>query len=138
MQIRPVPARSVGFTDLGIPFTAQELTYRLRQVDLDGTASYSDQRTVMIGAPVTLQLDAPYPNPVRGMATVNYQLPAAGDVTIAVYDLLGRKVMTLQDGAQEMGRKSIQMNTQQLASGTYFLRLQTDEDVLTQRLTVVR
>lgn len=131
-------SQTYRFTDLGIPFTAQELTYRLRQVDLDGTASYSDQRTVMIGAPVTLQLDAPYPNPVRGMATVNYQLPAAGDVTIAVYDLLGRKVMTLQDGAQEMGRKSIQMNTQQLASGTYFLRLQTDEDVLTQRLTVVR
>ena len=131
-------SQTYRFSDREIPFTAQELTYRLRQVDLDGTAMYSDERTVLIGGPVTLQLDAPYPNPVRSLATVNYQLPTATDVSLAVYDLLGRKVMTLQEGVQDMGRKTIQMNTQQLASGMYFVRLQTDAEVLTRRLTVVR
>ena len=126
------------FTDNGVPFTAHTVSYRLRQVDTDGATTYSDVHTVTLGTPTVLRLQAPYPNPVRSTATVRYELPAAANASVAVYDLLGRRVTTLQHGNQEMGRKEIQFNTQQLAPGTYFLRLEADGDVRTQRLTVVR
>ena len=131
-------AQTYRFADAQVPFAAQDVSYRLRQVDLDGTATYSEVQTVALGTPTELRLQAPYPNPVRDAATVRYELPATSDVSIAVYDLLGRRVTTLQQGNQEMGRKEVQFDTQRLAPGTYFLRLETKAGVRTQRLTVVR
>lgn len=127
-----------SFTDRAVPFTEKTVSYRLRQIDVDGTPSYSEEQTVTFGTPDALSLQAPYPNPVRTSATVRYKLPASTNVTVEVFDLLGRRVVTLQDGHQELGRKELQFDTRNLASGTYFLRLKTDADVLTERLTVVR
>ena len=124
------------FTDATPPFEARTLTYRLKQVDLDGTASYS--------APVTVQqtvdgvtLRAPFPNPARGQATVQFAVPERQRVTIRLYDVLGRQVQTLVDGPRE-GRASAQVDVRTLPSGVYFLRLQAGGAVRTTRLTVVK
>lgn len=128
--------RSYRFTDSNLPFEADALTYRLRQVDLDGSVSYSDpitvQRTV---EQVTLR--APFPNPTRGPATVPFAVPERQDVTLRLYDVLGRQVRTLVDGSR-MGRQKAQMDLSGLSSGVYFLRLRADGRVQTQRVTVVR
>jgi subtilisin family serine protease len=130
--------REYAFADRGIPFTENTLSYRLRQVDVDGAATYSDVRVASLGSPDVLSLEAPFPNPVRASATVRYTLPTATEVRVEVYDLLGRRVALLQDGYQELGRKELSFNTRQLASGTYFLRLKAEDKILTERLTVVR
>jgi hypothetical protein len=124
------------FTDPAPPFAAETLTYRLRQVDLDGSASYSDPVTVRQPATTTL-LRAPFPNPTRGAATVQFAVPERQRVTLRLYDALGRRVRTLVDGARN-GRQQVRLHTTNLSSGVYFLRLQAGGSVQTQRVTVVK
>jgi hypothetical protein len=129
-------AQRYRFTDSNPPFEADALTYRLKQVDLDGTSSVSE--------PVTLRqtvdqvtLRAPFPNPVRDRATVEVAVPGRQGVSLRLYGVLGRRVTTLVDGSRE-GRQQAQFDTSDLSSGAYFLRLEADGQVHTERVTVVR
>ena len=129
---------SSRFVDRGFPFTANRLAYRLRQVDLDGTTSYSEERTLSVSAPEATRLHAPFPNPAQSTFTLRYGLPEATDVTIHVYDMLGRRVTTLPRGTVRAGRESLQVPTGLWSPGTYFIRMQAGQTVHTERVTVVR
>ncbi len=120
-----------------IPFEADSVQYRLKQVDADGSAQFSAPVTVAVGAPDQLSLEAPFPNPVRGRATVQYAVPSRQDVTVALFDVLGRRVRTLAQTKRE-GRHEQPLDVSDLSSGVYILRLQGEGGVDTQRLTVVK
>lgn len=68
-----------------------------------------------------------YPNPFNPSTVISYQLPAAGDVNLKVYDVLGRYVATLVDEYKEAGSYEVEFNPessiQQPASGVYFYQL---------------
>jgi hypothetical protein len=78
-----------------------------------------------------------FPNPARGQATVQFAVPESQDVTLRMYDVLGRTVRTVHQGTAE-GRQELQMDLSGLASGTYFLRLSADRQAQTQKLTIIR
>jgi hypothetical protein len=126
------------FVDRSVPFEAGAVTYRLKQVDTDGTTTRSDPITVRRGTPSTLALHGASPNPARSSATLRYELPAAADVQIRVYDVLGRVVATVENERQTAGRKELRLDTSRWASGTYFVRITTPEEARTQRLVIVR
>ncbi|PQJ35083.1 hypothetical protein BSZ35_11175 [Salinibacter sp. 10B] len=113
-------------------------TFRLKQVDTDGSASYSDPIEVDVG------LDGPYsfaayPNPVRQQATVEFAMKEKADVTIALYNTLGQRVQTLYRGstpAEQTRRVSVDAAT--LSSGVYFVRMRGGGVTATKRITVVR
>ena len=129
------------FTDQTVPYAAETVRYRLKQVDLDGSTDLSDVVKVRLGAPERLALQAPFPNPSQNQATVRYEVPERfqdTEVQVAVYDLLGRRVATPVDGRKSAGRAQIQLRTQDLPSGTYILRLQAADQTRTQRLTIVK
>jgi len=128
--------QSYRFEDTDLPYAADSLRYRLRQVDTDGTESFSDP--VTIARQVTAaELLPTYPNPVRGQATVRFAVPDRQNVRIDLYDLLGRRIRTVVDHNVE-GRTEQTLDVSGLASGTYFLRMQTPGHTETQRITVVR
>lgn len=131
-------AQRYRFTDTALPFEAERLVYRLRQVDLDGTASLSSEVSVEIGDPVTVTLHGVFPNPVRSAATLRYELPEATSVRLELYDLLGRRVKTLVDAQQPAGRQEIAVDASHLPAGVYVYRLMTGRHVQTQRMTVVQ
>jgi len=87
--------------------------------------------------PQEVRLSA-YPNPMDQRGTLEYALPEAQDVTLEVYDVLGRRVATLQQGRKEAGRHAARVETDGLSSGVYFGRLQAGGQTLTQKITVVR
>ncbi|MCL5020190.1 MAG: T9SS type A sorting domain-containing protein, partial [Bacteroidetes bacterium] len=64
-----------------------------------------------------------YPNPFNPTTKISYQMPRNGQVTLKVYDVLGRLVSTLVDGYQSAGVHTAQFNGDNLASGVYFYRL---------------
>lgn len=124
--------------DENLPYEAESIDYRLKQIDTDGTTTFSDTRTLEIGTPDRVALYAPHPNPANGQITLRYALPREADVSIRIYDAMGRKVTTLWHSTENAGRKKIQVSTSDLSSGTYFVRLQAGERLKTRRLTVVR
>jgi len=91
--------QSYRFTDRSLPYEAERLEYRLRQVDTDGSTSYSDPVTVERGVD-EMELLGTYPNPARGRATVRYALPDRQEVSLRLYDVLGRRVRTVVQARQ--------------------------------------
>ncbi|MEM6783895.1 MAG: T9SS type A sorting domain-containing protein [Bacteroidota bacterium] len=87
--------------------------------------------------PEVLTLDT-YPNPVRGTATLAYTLPEASRATLAVYDVLGRRVAVVTDETKAAGIHTAQLDTARLASGVYVAVLATEAGQQTRRFTVLR
>ena len=70
--------------------------------------------------PDKLQVEQNYPNPFNPTTVINYQLPVTSNVTLKIYDVLGREVKTLVDGRQTAGNHSVGFNADKLSSGVYF------------------
>lgn len=134
-------AQTYRFTDTDLPYEADTLEYRLRQVDVGGTATLSDPVAVARGGPSGLRLKETYPNPTSGRVTVRFAVPdeaaSEGTVRLRLYDMLGRAVRTAAPGA-EAGRHERHLDVQGLASGTYLLRLEAGGQQVTRKLTVVQ
>lgn len=131
--------QSYRFTDEELSYEADVLTYRLHQVDTDGTVHASDAVTVERGAPDQLELLGTYPNPARTQAAVRLAVPdeaAAEAATLRLYDVMGREVRTVEDVSG--GRHTVSVDVSDLSSGVYVLRLSADGTTRTQRVTVVR
>ena len=103
----------------------------------DGAFSYDQPGAALRTAPDALALEA-YPNPAAGRATVAFALPEAAEVRVAVYDVLGRRVALLAEGAFEAGRHEVAFDGSALPAGLYVVRLQAGAAVRTQRLTLAR
>jgi hypothetical protein len=115
-----------------------KVQYRLKQVDFDGAFEYSPIIEVEAGVPRTFELSQNYPNPFNPSTVISYQLPVVSEVSLKVYDLLGREVATLVNQRQEAGRYQVVFDASRLASGVYFYRLQAGAFVETRKMMVVR
>ena len=100
-------------------------TYRLKQIDFNGTFEYSDAVEVEVTAPIEFTLEQNYPNPFNPSTVIKYSIPENGFVTLVVYNLLGEKVASLVNGVQEAGRYEISFDASNLASGIYVYSLKS-------------
>ena len=101
-----------------------------------GTQDFVEDRIENI-APGETSLRA-YPNPISQKGTFEYTLPDGDDVSLRLYDVLGRVVKVLDSGTKEAGRHVVRFQAEQLASGVYFGRLTTGGQTHTEKVTVVR
>jgi len=124
--------------DTDLPFEATALTYRLVQIDRDGSRTVAAEKTVELGTPASFQLHGVAPNPVRTQATIRYDVPGEKDVTIEVFDALGRKVRTLVDGEAQKGAQTARFEAGSLSSGVYVYRIRAGEEVESRKLVLVR
>ena len=79
-----------------------------------------------------------YPNPFNPTTVIAFTLPRQENVKLAVYDILGREVMRLADGAYEAGEHSFQFNASDLASGIYIYTLQTSSNVISKKMMLMK
>jgi hypothetical protein len=131
-------AQTYSFDDAGVPFEADSLRYRLKQVDLDGAFEYSEAVEVAIATPGELTLHGNYPNPFANQTTIRYEVPQTSEARIAVYNVIGQQVTTLVSGKQAAGRHQVRLDASRLSSGVYFVRLTHDGTTRTQKITIVR
>jgi len=135
-------AHNYTYTDAGVQ-VGKTYRYALRSVDLNGTIhDYPQTVTVEVNmlAPkvYTYKLEQNYPNPFNPSTRIIYQVAAATNVKLEVFDMLGRKVATLVNERKDAGEYSVNFNASGLSSGVYFYRLQTDKFTQTKKMILMK
>jgi cyclomaltodextrinase / maltogenic alpha-amylase / neopullulanase len=92
----------------------------------------------IVEMPVTFEVLQNYPNPFNPATTIAFTLPAAGPVTLRVYDMLGRVVATLADDERPAGTHTVHFEAAYLASGTYFYRVEFGGHSVTKRMVLLK
>ena len=148
-----------SYTDFGVSIKEKEdaddrHTYYVKAVYTSGLVSYWSNLASVWGVtpflrtpsafeadeerPEAFALDDTVPNPTDQFTTVRFALPEAADVTLTVYDILGREVTRPVDTRMSYGVHRVQMDTSDLPSGTYLYRLQAGPFTQTKRMVIVR
>ncbi len=114
--------------------------YRLKQLDFDGTYSYSSIVKVETSAvPNVFALDQNYPNPFNPSTTISFTVDKEGFANLTVYSINGEMITTLfNENAKPGQRYNLQFNASDLPSGIYFYRLTQDNSVVTRKLTLLK
>jgi hypothetical protein len=79
-----------------------------------------------------------YPNPFNPSTTINYSLPQKNNVSLKVYDVLGREVANLVNTTQEAGNHSINFNASKLASGLYIYTLRSGNNSVSKKMMLMK
>jgi hypothetical protein len=93
--------------------------------------------------PATFTLHQNYPNPFNPITSLRYDLPEQSQVTLTVYDLMGREVAQLINTIQEAGHKSVQWNAtdtfgKPVSAGVYLYQIRAGEFVQTRKMVLLK
>jgi len=114
--------QNYSFTDKNL--ATGKYKYRLKQIDFNGNFEYFElAEEVSIGIPDKYELSQNYPNPFNPVTNLEYSIAKLGFVSLKIYDVLGRELVTLVNEIKEPGYYKIQFNASNLSSGVYFYRL---------------
>ena len=113
-------------------------SYRLKQIDFDGTFEYSNIIEVDVPMLKEFALDQNYPNPFNPSTTIKFSLPEASDVTLTIYNTLGQKVTELVSAKLEAGRYSYEWNAQNVVTGMYIYELRTNNFVSVKKMVLLK
>ena len=125
-----------NFTDSN-PTGGTTFSYRLKQIDNDGTYEYSDIVEVEF-VPTEFVLFQNYPNPFNPTTKIKYSIPKESNVTIKVFDILGEEVMTLVNEKQEAGSYDVDFDGSNLVSGIYIYQMQAGEFSNTKKMLIIK
>ena len=132
------------------------IKYRLKQIDFDGTSSFSEIVVVEIISPEQFLLEQNYPNPFNPTTKIKYSISsviASGAkqsqlVTLKVYDVLGNEVAILVNEEKPAGSYEVEFsakggsasggNAVNLPSGTYFYQLTSENFVETRKMILMK
>ena len=127
---------SYSFVDNSV--NTGKYTYRLRQVDFDGSYEISKSVEVNVGLPTEFSLSQNYPNPFNPSTTINFALPKSSNVKLTIYNALGKEVATLINGTVEAGNHSAVWNASNNASGMYFFKLEAGNFTSTKKMMLIK
>ena len=113
-------------------------TYRLKQIDYDGTATYSEEVNVEVEIPIEYALEQNYPNPFNPSTTIKYSISEDGFVELSIYNLLGEEVTTLVNNEQKAGRYEVVFNALKLSSGVYMYRLESNNFLSIKKMILIK
>jgi hypothetical protein len=88
--------------------------------------------------PANLTLEQNYPNPFNPSTTIVFSTPSNGRVTLKVYNILGQEVANLSDGNLSSGSHTIVWNAQNMASGIYIYRLQSNSAQVSKKMILMK
>jgi len=88
--------------------------------------------------PASFALSQNYPNPFNPSTVISYQLPVTSQISLKVYDVLGREVATLVSERKAAGNYSVTFDASKFSSGVYFYKLQAGNFVQTKKMLLVK
>ena len=143
---------SYSFIDLNVFLGFYK--YRLKQIDFDGSFTYSDNIEVEVTGPTDFSLEQNYPNPFNPSTKIKFTIPQSpllggdgrgGLVTLKVYDVLGNEITTLINEEKPAGSFEVEFNShlsvsgiRELTSGIYFYRIKAGEFIQTKKMVLMK
>ena len=106
---------------------------------LNVDSSQSLDNSESLGIPNSFDIIGIYPNPFNPSTTVSYTLNVMENINITVFDTLGNQIQTLFDGYQEVGAHEVSwVPSSSVASGTYFIKINTSNDYIINKVTFLK
>jgi len=129
-------SRSYSFVDTKLD--AGSYSYRLKQVDFDGSFNYSKTIEVEVKTPSTFSLEQNYPNPFNPSTTIRFSIPVETEVSLSVFNTLGQEVAQILNGRLQEGYHEVNFDASSLTSGIYFYRLEADKFVDVKKMIIIK
>jgi hypothetical protein len=106
-------------------------------LDVSGEA-VSIENAGITELPEQVELSQNYPNPFNPSTQIAFELPQAMNVSVTVFDMLGREIATLLKGSAKAGYNTVSWNASNVGSGIYYYRLVAGENTITKKMTLVK
>jgi hypothetical protein len=129
-------------------FTDEDLnagvySYRLKQMDFDGTFEYSKVIEVEISSPSKFSLSQNYPNPFNPTTKIKYSIPSVGtqrtvSIQLKVFDILGNEIATLVNEEKSAGNYEVNFEASGFASGIYYYTLNAGSFTETKKMIMIK
>ncbi len=122
-------------------------SYRLRQIDTDGSSTFTDEIIVALTVPMQFSLEQNYPNPFNPVTTIAFQIPGTASdrvvVELIIYNLLGSRVRTLVADTRSPGRYTVHWDGRNdsgkiESTGIYIYRLKAGSRVAMRRMVLMK
>ena len=128
------PSTVIDSTSFQFTVTGSALSEQNNEWILTGW--FDDNKDISI--PAGFSLGQNYPNPFNATTTIEYQLPVASDVSLEIYNLLGRKVETLVESRINAGNHIVSWDASKFSSGIYFYKLTAGHNVITRKMNLLK
>jgi len=125
-------------------FTDEQLkngsySFRLKQIDFDGSFEHSDIINVLVSVPEIFILEQNYPNPFNPSTVIEFSLPEdVSNVKLSIYNTLGEKISELVNSSLTAGKYQYQWNAKNAATGMYIYELRTDAFVSMKKMVLMK
>ncbi|GMU89585.1 MAG: hypothetical protein AMXMBFR49_17930 [Chlorobiota bacterium] len=126
-----------SYTDKSV-MSGSTYSYRLKQIDGDGTFTYSNTIEIATSGITNFTLEQNYPNPFNPETVIRFALPVAGDIRLEVHNPVGERISTLAEGFRESGIHSVRFNANNLSAGVYFYTLRQNDRSITRKLILTK
>jgi len=88
--------------------------------------------------PEQFKLYNAYPNPFNPSTTIKYEIPKESNVTLKIFDTLGREVATILNAEKKAGQHEVEWNAKDYASGIYFYQIRAGKFVSTKKMLLIK
>ena len=123
-------------------------SYRLKQIDFDGTFTYSNIVEIEMTVRNSFVLEQNYPNPFNPSTKIVYSIPSNQFVSLKVFDVLGKEVATIVNELLQAGKYEVEFsanggsasggNASSLPSGIYFYEVRSGNLIQTKKMVLLR
>ncbi|HZW38597.1 MAG TPA: T9SS type A sorting domain-containing protein [Ignavibacteriaceae bacterium] len=113
-------------------------SFRLKQTDFNGQFEYSNTIEVEVGEPSEFTLSQNYPNPFNPTTSIKYSVPFENKVSIKVFDVMGKEIMSLVNEVKPVGNYEVQFDASSFSAGTYFYQMTSGNFVSTKKLILIK
>ena len=134
--------RSYSFADENVQ--AGTYSYRLKQIDFDGSFYYSKAVEAEVGfTPSEYSLNQNYPNPFNPNTSISFSVPSESFVTVKIYNMLGQEITTLFSGNSKAGIHSLNWNGKDsngtnVSSGNYICKMTSGDFTETRKMNLIK
>jgi hypothetical protein len=127
---------SYTFTDDNL--SAGTYSYRLKQIDDNGTSKYINLAETFNVQPADYELSQNYPNPFNPSTIIKYSIAEKNQVTIRIYNVLGSEVATLVNEVKPAGSYEVSFNAAGLSSGVYYYTISAGKYTAAKKMILIK